>query len=243
MAFWNRDELPPELAGKDPKDIAAALKKAEEIRTAAEKTLADAKEMEVKLTTQTTEFDAMKAKLTELEADPRLQTQQQQQQVEEPASPWADPEKFVDQRVQGLAGVALASGMMTAKMYFMQQLSTRDAKIFKQYEKEVEAGVNGFIVTQRVMPQSWLNMFLYVKGLHEADIKKAESENSSFFSETPSRGQTPEPEPTDVLSAEEEEICRKFHYDPKTYLERRKTATLSQSAKGAYARYPVPTTK
>lgn len=241
--FWNRNddsELPPELKGKTPQQVADALKAADAAtqQSAADKTARET--AETAAATQRTELEQMRTRMTELEANQRTPEPVVQ---DEPPSPWTDPEKFVDQRVQGLAGVALQSGMLTAKMYFTQQLNPRDLKIFKQYEKEVEGGVNTFVVTQRVMPQSWMNMFLYVKGLHEGDIKKAESENSHFFSETPSRGMTPEPEPDNVLTAEEEEICRKFHYDPKNYLERKKTAALSQSSKGTYARYSVPTTK
>jgi hypothetical protein len=140
-----------------------------------------------------------------------------------------------------LANVALASGMMTAKMYFEQNLSARDRRIFKKYEKEVEQGVNTFVPDARVMPQSWMNIFLWVKGAHESDIRKAESENpDSFFSETPSRGAPEEPAPEEKLTAEEEEVCRKFHYDPKRYLETRRQAALKGSARGMFATYSVP---
>lgn len=243
MAFWGKhddDDLPPELKDKTPKEIAAALKKADEIRTAAEKTLADAKEMDAKLTAQTTEYDAMKVRMAELEAN---QKEPIAPVMDEPASPWTDPEKFVRDQTKATTGVALTAGLMAAKMYFMQNLTTRDQKIFKKYEKETEGVISTFAVEARVMPQSWMNAFLYVKGLHDVDIQKAESSKSDFFSETPSRGQTPEPEPTDQLTAEEEEVCRTFHYDPKSYLERKKSAVLNQSSKGAYGKYPVPTTR
>lgn len=240
MAFWNRDELPPELKDLKPEEISAKLKKADEIRVAAEKTLADAKEMETRLGNQTTELDTMRARMTELEANQR--PPEPPAAPEDPPSPWLDPEKFVDQRVQGLAGVALQSGMMTAKMYFRQNLSERDLRIFKKYESEVDAGINTMPVAQRVMPQSYLNMFLYVKGSHEMDIRKAEADKTDFFSEAPSRGQSDPTPPADQLSDEEAEICRKFHYDPVKYLANKKSATLSQSSKGSYARYAVPTT-
>lgn len=240
MAFWRSEsDMPPELKDKTPEQIVAALKAAETATTATATEKAAREAAEAASATQKTEMETMRTRMAELEANQKPPEPIVQ---DEPPSPWTDPEKFVDQRVQGLAGVALQSGMMTAKMYFMQNLSPRDVKIFKKYESEVEKGVNTFQPAMRVMPQSWLNMFMFVKGTHEMEIRKAETEKSDFFSETPSRGLTPEPEPEDTLNAEEQEICKTFHYDPKTYLERRKTATLSQSAKGTYVRYPVPTT-
>lgn len=203
MAFWNREELPPELKDKTPAEIAAALKKAGELETAvaAEKTAREA--AEAANATQLTEVDKMRTRIAELEANA---TPPPPPVVDEPPSPWTDPEKFVAKQTEGVANTALAAGLMAAKMYFMQNISARDLKIFKKYEKEVEQGVASFVPSQRVMPQSWLNIFLYVKGVHEQDIRKAEADDSDFFSETPSRGVTQEPPPQDKLTAEEEEV-------------------------------------
>lgn len=246
MAFWKNQreqdddaDMPEEFKGKTPKEIAAYIKQASDAAAAAETAR---KTAETDRDARTAERDAHAAKLAEIETG-----RQQQQNVEDvddtPASPWTNPEKFVQDQLKGTNAVALASGLMAAKMYFMQSLTPRDQKIFKKYEGEVEKGVGTFAPAQRVMPQSWLNMFLYVKGLHEADIKKAESDNSDFFSETPSRGASHEEEKDDVLTPEELEVCRVFKYDPKAYLANKKNAVLSQSSKGAYARYSVPTSK
>jgi hypothetical protein len=238
--FDNEDEVPEELRGKSPAEVAAALKKAKELEAQAVAAEAARVAAAAEAETHKTELQKAQERITALEAN---QKPVEPPPPDEPPSPWADPEKFVDGRMAGLTAVALSSGMMTAKMYFMQQLSPRDAKIFRKYEKDVETGVNTFAPAQRVMPQSWFNMFMFVKGQHEQDIQKAESDKSDFFSETPSRGEHHTEPPEDKLTPEEEEVCNKFHYDKKQYLERKKTAALSQSSKGAYARYPVPTTK
>jgi hypothetical protein len=242
MAFWRSEaELPPELKDKTPEQIVAALKAAETEKQKAIDAEAARAAAAAEAETQKTELQKAQERIAALELNQKPPADPPP--VDEPPSPWADPEKFVDSRVQGLTAVALSSGMMTAEIYFKQNLNPRDLKIYGKYKDEVVKGVNTFAPAQRVMPQSWLNMFLYVKGLHEQDIQKAESDKSDFFSETPSRGASHEEPPEDKLSDEEEEICRKFHYDPKSYLARKKTAALNQSSKGAYARYPVPTSK
>jgi hypothetical protein len=246
MVWWqnrNDDDLPPELRGKKPEELAALIRKAGELETAlaAEKTERDA--LKTKLDSTTSEFDTIKTKLAEIEAKTTPITTATTTTVDdEPASPWVDPQKFVQDQTKPLAQVALASGMLTAKMYFVQQLSERDQKIFKKYASEVEQGVSTFAPEARVMPQAWLNCFLFVKGAHEQDIRKAETEKTDFFAETASRtgGTQDVGEPEDKLTAEEEETCRVMHWDPKGYLERKKASHLTSHSKGASLHYGIP---
>jgi hypothetical protein len=245
MVWWqnrNDDDLPAELRGKKPEELAALIRKAGELETAlaAEKTERDA--LKTKLDSTTSEFDTIKAKLADIEAKTTTTTTTTVDEPDEPASPWVDPQKFVQEQTKDIAAVAVTTGMMTAKMYFMQQLTERDAKIFKKYEKEVEQGVMTFAPQARVMPQSWFNCFMFVKGVHEGDIKKSESEKTDFFAETASRtgGQHEDTELVDKLTAEEEETCRVMHWDPKSYLERKKASQLTSHSKGASLHYGVP---
>lgn len=248
MVWWqnrNDDELPPELRGKKPEELAARIKKAEELEAALAEEKKAREALEAKANEQKTEFDTIKQKLADIEAKTGPQPGPQDDPVkDEPVSPWVDPEKFVADQTKGVAEVALASGMMTAKMYFMQQLTPRDAIIFKKYEKEVEQGVMTFAPAARVMPQSWFNCFMFTKGVHEGDIKKAESEKTDFFAEPASRtGGHDDPPPDDKLTPEEEETCRVMHWDPKGYLARKKNAALTSHSKGASLHYVAATTK
>jgi len=79
--------------------------------------------------------------------------------------------------------------------------------------------------------------------MHEADIARSEREGTDFYSEQGSRGGQPVPPPEDKLTAEEEEVCMTMHWDPAGYRRQKKQASLMQSDKGAYARYPVPERK
>lgn len=235
--FKDPGDMPPELANKKPEEIVADLKKARDLEAALAAEQESRKKLEEKLQTQTTEFDGIKTKLAQIESqtlpppvvpDP-----------EEPPSPWINPEKFVQDQTKSTTGIALTAGIMAAKMYFTQSLTGRDAKIFKKFEKEVDQTVGTFDVTQRVMPQSWFNAFMYIKGLHEQDINKAESAKTDFFSESATMGGPPEPEKEEVLTPDEEEACRKFHWDPKAYLERKKKGQAFESGKGSYAKFTI----
>lgn len=243
MALWGKkeEELPEILRGKKPEEIVQALSDAEKIRTDKEAADAARAEAERKATEAQTALEQAQTKLRELEAGAGKQTTTPE--TSEPASPWIDPDKYVAEQTQGIKNTALMSGMLTAKMYFQQQLSQRDSKIFKKYEKEVDQTVGTFVPEQRVMPQSWFNAFLYVKGLHEGEISKAEREGSDFFSETPSRSVNEPPVAPDKLTAEEEMVCRTMHWDPKKYLEQKKNGAMAQSDKGAYAHFTIPERK
>jgi hypothetical protein len=234
------DDVPPELRDKTPEQIAEVLHKAKELEDAAQ-AAADAKAAaEAGAASLQTELDAMKVKLAELEASRGQQPPEDT--PPEPPSVWEDPAKFVQDQTKGIASVALQAGVMAAKMYFSQNLSARDQKIFRKYEKEVEGVVATFAPEARVMPQGWLNAFLYTKGLHDSEISKAESDKTDFFSESPSRNTTPDPEPTDTLTDEEKAVCKAMHWSEEGYLKRKKEQTILQSSKGAYARFPVATT-
>lgn len=248
----NQDaRIPDELKGKSPEELIKIIqdgqKLADDLKAAQTKNT----ELETTLNTQKTEFETLKAKVTELEAnrgggdpnagggDPNAGGGNQ----DDPPSPWTDPEGFVRDQTKNLTNVALASGILSARMYFEQNLSDRDRRIYKKFAGDVEKTVGQFAPEARIMPQSWQNAFLYVKGLNESAIRKAESEKTDFFAEEPSRG-GPDPGADDgevKLTAAEEEACRKFHWDPKGYLERKKTAVKMESDRGAYAHYPVPT--
>lgn len=238
--LWGKkdEELPEKLRGKKPEDIIAAL-------DAAEKLKADHDALKTQFDSQKSEFDTTKTKLAEIEAKlnaepPKGDEGNPNGDPNEPPTPWADPDKWLDDKTKKLQTTAIVSGMMTAKMYFAQQLSQRDLKIYKHYEKEVDKVVESFVPEQRVMPQSWFNAFIYVKGLHDADIQKAESSKTEFFSETPTKSSHDDPPPEDKLTAEEEEVCRVMRWDREGYLAQKKAGQIVRTEKGSAAQFKVP---
>jgi hypothetical protein len=234
--LWGKkeEELPEILRGKTPEQIAEGMRKAEELEANSKNLSTEYEANKVKLASQTSEFEAMKAKITELEANQKPPVVKDD---DEPASIWTDPAKFVDERVRDTQNVALASGVMSAKLYARQTLSPRDAKIWTKYEKEIDQTMQGFTPVQRVNPQSWTLALTLIKGQHEQEIAKAESSGNDFFSEGVSHSKPPETESGDKLTAEEEEACEKFHWSKEGYLKQKKAMKVNQSERGGYAHY------
>jgi hypothetical protein len=236
--LWGKkdDELPEELRGLTPEQLAAAVKKAKELEQSVNALTTSKTELEQRAATQATEFEQMKIKMAELEANTPPEPPPNR---EEPATIWSDPSKFVADATKPVQDIALMSGMMSARMYAQQGLSDRDRKIFKKYEKEIETTMNGFAPQQRVMPQSWLLALTLAKGNHEQEISQAEAQGNDFFSEGASRGTPPPPTTEEKLTPEEQEACRVFHWDEKRYLQQKKNQAIRQSDKGSYAHYGV----
>lgn len=242
--FWNRDELPPELRDKKPAEIAERLKKLEELEAKAKEFETNRADLETKFKEQSTEFDQVKAKLQEFEqAAAQQQAQpymQQQAQQPEPSNIWNDPDRYIQEKLVPTQLGVLVANRNTAKLMFERNLSPRDMKIYRKYEGEVDKAMEGYDWGKQGDARYWQMALTYIRGAHDQDISKLESGDSEFFSEPASRGATPEPPPEEKLTAEEEEVCRRFHFDPKGYLKQKKAMSLHQSDKGGYARFPVP---
>lgn len=245
MVFWNRDQDPPELRGKKPEEIVEQLKRLQELETKSKEYETAKAELETKLNSQQGEHDQVKARLQELEQHAAQQQaqpymQQPPQPPAEPTSIWNDPEKYINEKLASTQLATMYSLRNTARINFENNLSPRDRKIFKKYEAEVDRAMASYPLQYQADPQYWNVALKYIKGDHEQDLSKADSADSPFFSEPASRGAAPEPPPEEKLTPEEEEVCRRFHFDPKGYLQRKKERILLQGEKGAYARYPVP---
>ena len=134
MAFWNRSidskDLPESLRDKSPEELAAMLAKYDEMQQAVTEEKKKREELEQKASAAQSEFDQVKGRLAELESRQQPPPQQEPPPApEEPPSPWIDPSGFVRNEMKNVANVALVSGMMTARMYFEQNLSQSDRKI------------------------------------------------------------------------------------------------------------------
>jgi hypothetical protein len=243
--LWNREETPAELRDKKPEEIVEALKKLEELKAQQERDFAARAEMEKKYNDQKSEYEQIKTRLTEWEQYGEAQkAQQYQNMAPEPPNVWTDPDKYIDERTRGTQVAALAAARMAARLTFQQSLAPRENKIFQKYAGEVDKMMETYQPMAQGMPQNWYTAFTYVKGLHEQEIAKAESTNTQFFSEPASRGtDVQQPPPEDKLTPEEEEVVQKFHWSPEGYLKQKKLATLHQSERGSFARFPVPERK
>ena len=236
MVFWQKrgnEEIPEELRGKSPQEIAQMLadaKKDKQLLT----------DLQASSTTTSQQLTEIQTRLNEKDQEiAQLRAAQQPAQPTnqpEPANYLTEPERFVADQTRDTQNLAIVSGIMAAKMYAKQSLSQRDVKIFNKYEKEIEQTMQGYSPVQKVVPDNWITALTLVKGRHDLEIRQMET-SGDFFSETPSGGGAPEPAPEAKLTAEEEEVCRVMKWDPKQYLKSRGKMTIAKSERGAIARF------
>jgi hypothetical protein len=236
--LWGKkdEELPEALRGKTPEQVAAALAKISELEATVNNISTERDNFKTQLTTQQTEFEQVKTKMAELEAN---QKPPEKPTDEGPASIWTNPDEYIKGKTKDIENAALLSGTMTAKLYAKQGLSARDQKIWTKYEKEIDQVMNGFQPQQRILPQSWLMALTLTKGNHEAEISAAERSGTDFFAEGGGGGKPNDPPPEDKLTPEEEETCRVFKWDPKRYLAQKKKMSVAVGEKGGYAHFGV----
>lgn len=237
MVLWGKQNEPPVpeiLQGKTPEQIADALKRYEEMEKQLKQFADERTAMDARFNEQKTQFDTMQAKLTQME---------QAAAVPPPpvddTSIWADPDKYIANKLNVAQQPALYSGMLTAKMYAMNQLGPRDKKIFTKYEKEIDKMAESLTPQQRVMPQSWMMLLTMAKGQHDVEISNAERDHTDFFSESGQTGVQPPPTepPPDKLTDDEETVCRVMHWDREAYQREKKGAQLRQSDRGGYMHF------
>lgn len=238
MALWDRKnepELPPELKDKSPQEIVAMLNEAKETKQkletlAADKTASDSKIAEIQA-----KLDENNILIEQLKAN---QKPTEPAKPDDPPNPWLDPDGWLKKGTQETQNIALLSGIMSAKMYARQSLDALDAKIFSKYEKEIDQIMNtGYPPQLRIIPDNWQNALTMVKGRHLKEISTMTSQGGEFFSESASGGRSPEPEPADKLTPEEEEACRIMRWDAKTYLANRGKMQIAKAEKGTVARF------
>lgn len=240
---WNRvrdDELPEELKGKTPAEIAQALKDAAALKTQVDALAADKTRLEGEVATVNNSFTETKNRLQALEEAARRPATPPATPPGTPAAPpsiWDDEEAAMGQRINNrvapIESAVVNTGLLTAKMYAEQQLQRaqfsdpkfKDAiKIFHKYEGEIDRIVGQEPPARQILPQTWVNAFIYVRGLHSTEIVDAATKgDNTFFAEV--GGSTPPPPPTpqeDKLTDKELQIAQRMRLTPAQYLEQKK---------------------
>lgn len=234
MSFWNKNKLPAEYKDLSEDEIAALLAKgktaeAEALtqKTAAESATADKTRLE-------TEAAELRRKL---EARPEPEpNKDQNQNRNEPSGPpdaaaWlTDPNAAFNASITPVAAIALHAGIGMAKMQadnFIRQQGPVEARLWAKYSGEVEKIVNNLSPDQRILPQTWINQFTFIKGMHLSEVvKEGQAAGDAFFSESAhstGRGM-PENSNTnnDTLTAAEEAVAKKLGRSSADYLKQKR---------------------
>ena len=229
MSRWfqkKEEELPEKLRGKTEEDLVKAMEEAEALRASAAEKDAEVARLRESQTSQQTEFEAVKAKLAELEANAAPTWNEE---PKGPASVFVNEEQAFIDRTSGLRQQIAQSGALTARLTAREavQNSTTgrtDMRIWDKYANEINTLMSREAPDRQIDPRSWANAFIYVKGLHFSDLLDAQANKKDIFAEpATSSGTVPETEKQeDKLTDQELEIAKKFKMTPEKYLERKK---------------------
>lgn len=226
------EDLPAELKGKTPEQVAQELKDAQVL-----KTRLDA--LEAKNTERDTMFQSFSTTQGELvntlkAVNERITTPVRTTPVvdNEPASFITDPDLAFNQRIGPLAAVTMQIGATAAKQEALAALRRKqsteknniDGSLFERFESEILEQAKNCTPAQLANPATWAHLFYNVKGRHTDEIVQ---NPSAFFTEQVTRTAHDDTQPGDKLTDQELAIATKMGVKPENYLKNRKAATVN----------------
>lgn len=254
MSFWNKNKLPAEFRDMTEDQISALLANGKSAQSLVDTEKAAREAAEKKATELQTTVEAGKSALGLLKKLRESGVVDDNgepvaapgggngggRQTETPAGPpseadWlSDPNGAFDRKSAGLAAIALHGAISSARLLadsFIRGQGPLEGRLWNKYCNEVYARVDKMDPAARAIAQTYVDQFIYVKGIHLNDITKdAQKAGDQFFSE--SGGSTghglPEPEvKDDTLTPAELAQAKKYGVTPERWLERKKTLKFS----------------
>lgn len=225
------EELPAELKGKTPEQVAQALKDADALKTRLDALEAKSLERDTAFTsfgtTQSELVNTLKAINERVTPPARVENNNNNN---EPASFITDPDLAFNQRVGPLAALTMQTAAVTAKQEALRMLQRKqateknniDATLFERFEGEVLEMAKNCSAQQLANPATWAHLYFNVKGRHADEIV---ANPKAFFTEDATRATTTQPLPEDKLTDQEAAICVKMGVKPENYLKNRKAST------------------
>lgn len=237
MSFWNKNKLPAEYKDLSEDQIAELLNKGK---------TAELDAVTLRTQAETAETARKKAETDAADLRKRLDAKPQEREEggEEPpqvrtgppdSTAWlTDPNTAFNSAVAPTAAVALHGAIMSARLLadqFIRQQGPVNARLWTKFQKEVEAIVNGLSPDQRILPQTWINQFTFVKGIHlDEVVKEGQSQGDAFFSETATSTGRGMPErdasQDDVLTESEKKVAKMLGRTDAQYLASKKKMTF-----------------
>jgi hypothetical protein len=232
------EDIPEEIRGLNESQLVERIKELNTTKTQLAELQTASQTKDTQISEIQTQLNETKQALQNLQderaKDGRRESQQNQhQQTEEITSVFDNEDEAIRQRVakqtEGLQQVAFNSGALTAKMYATSQLQRYETsgnkeyknamRIFNKYEADIDKIVASYPPEVRANPLTWVNAFVYVRGLHMNDIMEAVTSNKAgeFFGETGGGTEPPPPDKKeDQVTPEEDRVFSKFErFGPK----------------------------
>ncbi len=239
MAKWfqtRKEDLPENLRELEPEALSKAVADASKL-AAAEKDATDAKadrdRIKAEADTQKTEFDSVKSRLAAIEAGGGGDDEKDDKDKNRnkgPASVFVNEDDAFNSRLAPLTGAVTQAGALAARMTAREAIQNAnnghvELKIWNKYQNEINTLMSKEQATNQINPNSWVNAFIYVKGLHVSELMDFASKKSDVFAEVGSgtgTGTGHDDSDKDKLSPQELDIAKKFKMTPEKYLERKK---------------------
>lgn len=246
MAFWNQNKLPAEYRNKTEDEIAAMLAAGATAQTDAQRLKTEKEAAEAAKTQLESQANAgrdaverlkklREAGLVDDDGNPvtRQEGGHRETNTQGPPSEaeWLTNPNDAFQRANATtAAVAMHGAIMSARLLaeqFIQRQGPVERRLWDKYSAEIQKGVDGLSPEMKILPQTWINQFTFVKGMHLSDVvKEAQGSGDAFFSETAQStgGGLPggNEEKNDKLTPEEEKVARRMGRTPEQYLAAKK---------------------
>lgn len=235
MPWFKKEEeekIPDDLKGLTPEQIVELVNKGKTLETELNTLKQQASDKDKQINDLNTNFTNTRTRLEQIENETRQRQAHQQQDPNEIPSVVEDEDEAFRRRQQPLEAVSLHAGALAAQMSAEQAI--RDAKedfIYRRYKKEVDEIMSKEPPARRIFPQTWLNAYTYVKGVHFNEVTDLMRKgDNTFFSET--AGSTPPPteQREEKLTERELEVAKSMKITPERYLAMKKKIQVDTDA-------------
>jgi hypothetical protein len=163
----------------------------------------------------TTEFEATKGRVAQLEASANQPKGQQQPPPQDQAADWlTEPDKAFIQNVKPLADLTLSQGSQLAQLRIethLREKGGRDLKLYHKYRSEIMELMKNEPPVNQTNPNTWMNAYNLVKGNHFDDIMAATTKgDAEFFGEQVTRSNPDQPNPEKEITDTDKLDAKRF---------------------------------
>lgn len=213
--FWGKDsdDMPEELKGLTPKEIADAVKDSKTLRTELTETKSQFETAKSSLESLNTEHTSLKERLDNLEAN-RTTPPEKKNDGPKPLTEFlVDGDRAFAERALPIATLALETRRDLVKSEMKRKLGP----LFTKWETEIDAAAATIPLMQLCQPNTWEYLFYNVKGRH------AEEKDAFVIEGVGGHARHEEvQDPKSYLTEQEKKIAKKMGIKEEDYLKQKK---------------------
>lgn len=213
--FWGKDsdDMPEELKGLTPKEIADAVRESKTLRTELTDTKSQFETAKSSLESLNTEHTSLKERLDSLEANagkpPKKEVAEKQTELTDFL---VDGNRAFAERAMPIAQLA----METKRDLVKSEVKRKLGGLFGKWEAEIEALAATVPLLQQCQPNTWEYLFYSVKGRHAEEKGAFDIEGVNGHNRTEDT-----PDPKASLTPQEKIIAKKMGIKEEDYLKQK----------------------